>query len=154
MEPFEPQKTMRSLRTEGQYVGSIPAGNELRDFFESETPWERARSEASIDSFAPAHSPCGLSSMSLDPSAPFPPGTVWVILRVIDSGLVDVARRSSSSFRRERSFVKKSGRISSEFLTNVCYSLQLAVCHYLQAAILQVDVRSPKLACLVLFLRT
>jgi hypothetical protein len=61
------------------------------------------------------------------------------------------ARRFYS--RRERSFVKKSGRISSDFLTNVCYSLQLDVCYYLQAAILQADVRSSKLACLVLFLR-
>jgi protein with PEP-CTERM/exosortase system signal len=61
------------------------------------------------------------------------------------------ARRFRS--RQERSFVKKSDRGSSDFLTNVCYSLQLSVCHSLQAAILQVDVRSSKLACLLLFFK-
>ena len=61
------------------------------------------------------------------------------------------ARRFHS--RWERSFVKKSGRISSDCLTNVCYSLQFDVCYYLQAVILQADVRSSKLALLVLSLR-
>jgi hypothetical protein len=44
----------------------FPPGTELRDFFESETHWEYARSEASIDSLASAHLPCELPSMSLD----------------------------------------------------------------------------------------
>jgi VPDSG-CTERM motif len=36
---------------------------------------------------------------------------------------------------------KKSAMISSDSLTNVCYSLQLIVCYFLQSAILQADVR-------------
>jgi VPDSG-CTERM motif len=95
---------------------------------------------ASIDLFAPARLPYGLVYI-----ARLPPGTVWGILRVLDSGFVDVARRPSLSFAPGRIICQKSGRGSSEFLTNVCY--------YLQAAILQADVRSSKLACLVLFLR-
>jgi hypothetical protein len=103
---------------------------------------------ASIDLFAPARLPYGLVYI-----ARLPPGTVWGILRVLDSGFVDVARRPSLSFAPGRIICQKSGRGSSEFLTNVCYSLQLDVCYYLQAAILQADVRSSKLACLVLLLR-
>jgi VPDSG-CTERM motif len=61
------------------------------------------------------------------------------------------ARRLHS--RRERSFVKKSARISSDFLTNVCYSLQFNVSYSLQFPILQTDGRSSKLACLVLFFK-
>ena len=48
---------------------------------------------------------------------------------------------------------KKSARVSSDSLTNVGYSLQFIVCHSLQPAILQADVRSSKLACLVLLFK-
>jgi hypothetical protein len=68
---------------------------------------------ASIDLFAPARLPYGLVYI-----ARLPPGTVWGILRVLDSGFVDVENQAED----RRSFLQMSA-ILYNLMSAIIYKL-------------------------------
>ena len=82
-----------------------------------------------------------------------PAGNGLGILRVTDSGFVVVARRPSASFPPGNDHLSKNHSEYCRIYYKCLLFFTTQCLLYLQAAILQANVRSSKLACLVLFFR-